>query len=165
MVIKGSYNSSHTLINANIMEKICIEIFISLDYEPEKVYEISIPVNASIRYSVESVVSKLGLPKYDNGGNPIIYLLAMPSNDEEPDVLEFDDEDGKEQTLSDYNVHSGDKLYLMTLPIAGGSSYICEDEYDISLLPNPIEQSSNDFSSRKNEKPRLFSYHSKELTF
>lgn len=144
------------------MEKNCIEIFISFD-EPEKVYEISIPVNASIRYSVESVVSKLGLPKYDNVGSPIIYILAMPSNDEEPDVLEFDDEDGKEQTLADYNVHSGDKLYLMSLLVAGGSPDVCEDEYDISpTLPNPIEQSSNDFSSRKNEKPHSFSYHSKE---
>ena len=59
-------------------------------------------------------------PKLDNGGNPIQYLLGQIMDDgEEPEILEFEDEDGREQALIDYNIQPGDHLHLISVPIAG----------------------------------------------
>ena len=38
---------------------------------------------------------------------------------EEPEILEFEDEDGREQALIDYNIQPGDHLHLISVPIAG----------------------------------------------
>jgi hypothetical protein len=34
-------------------------------------------------------------------------------------ILEYEDADGREQILLDYNVQSGDRLHLIKIPIAG----------------------------------------------
>ena len=33
--------------------------------------------------------------------------------------VDFEDEDGREQTLMDYNIQPGDSLQLISVPIAG----------------------------------------------
>jgi predicted small lipoprotein YifL len=59
-------------------------------------------------------------PKMDNGGNPITYLLGRIEDDSDtPDILEFDDAEGREQTLTDYNVQPGARLHLISRAIAG----------------------------------------------
>lgn len=76
--------------------------------------------NKTIRDQIASIVAVFELPKIDNGGNPIQYLLGqMLENGEEPEVLEFEDENGREQALIDYNIQSGDHLHLISVPIAG----------------------------------------------
>lgn len=83
------------------------------------VIEITDP-NRSIRETIALMVNKLNLPKVDGGGNPLQYMLALESdNDDEPITLEYEDEDGREQTPSDYNIQPGDYLHLTSIPIAG----------------------------------------------
>ena len=76
--------------------------------------------NKTIRDQITSIVSVFELPKIDNGGNPIQYLLGQIMEEgEEPEILEFEDEDGREQALVDYNIQPGDHLHLISVPIAG----------------------------------------------
>lgn len=76
--------------------------------------------NKTIRDQISSIVSVFELPKIDNGGNPIQYLLGQIIDESvEPTILEFEDADGREQVLIDYNVQSGDHLQLISVPIAG----------------------------------------------
>lgn len=75
--------------------------------------------NKTIRSQISSIVSLFEIPKIDNAGYPIQYLLAriLEDGDEpEPDILEFYDVDGRELTLIDCNVRSEDHLYLITVP-------------------------------------------------
>lgn len=74
----------------------------------------------TIRDQIASIVAVFELPKLDNGGNPIKYLLGQIMDDgDEPEVLEFEDEDGRQQALIDYNIQPGDHLHLISIPIAG----------------------------------------------
>lgn len=75
----------------------------------------------SLREQVDSIVSVFELPKMDNGGNPIQYLLGqlLDENDDDPTILEFEDENGRECILDDYGIISGDQLHLISVPIAG----------------------------------------------
>ena len=76
--------------------------------------------NKTIRDQINSIVHVFELPKLDNGGNPIQYLLGqILEGSEEPEILEFEDEDGREQCLIDYNIQPGDHLHLISVPIAG----------------------------------------------
>ena len=76
--------------------------------------------NKTIRDQINSIVQVFELPKMDNGGNPIQYLLGQMLDDsEEPKILDFEDEDGREQCLMDYNIQPGDRLHLISVPIAG----------------------------------------------
>ncbi len=80
----------------------------------------------TIRDQISSIVSVFELPKIDNCGNPIQYLLGQIMEDGgELEVLEFEDADGREQALTDYNVQPGDHLHLIAEP-----AYAC---------PIPIE--------------------------
>ena len=76
--------------------------------------------NKTIRDQVDSIVQVFELPKIDNGGNPIQYLLgAIMEDDQEPEILEFTDDEGREMALIDYNVQPFDRLHLISVPIAG----------------------------------------------
>lgn len=76
--------------------------------------------NKTIRDQINSIVQVFELPKLDNGGNPIQYLLGQIMDDSnEPEILEFEDEDGREQCILDYNIQPGDHLHLISVPIAG----------------------------------------------
>lgn len=80
-------------------------------------------LNRTIREQIERIISVFDLPKIDCGGNPIQYLLGQIIKDnDEPEILEFDDADGHEQTLINYNIIPGDTLYLISVPLA---AYAC----------------------------------------
>lgn len=103
----------------------------------------------TIRDQIESIVQVFELPKMDNGGNPIQYLLGkMVENEGELEILEFEDEDGREQCLIDYNVQLGDYLHLVSVPVAGGGC----DPMIITCLPR-----------RKNIIKRLFRKKAKDV--
>ena len=99
------------------------EFIINLTIDGTSYEEVEVKVtdpNKTIRDQIASIVSVFELPKLDNGGNPIQYLLGQIMEDgDEPEILEFEDEDGREQALIDYNVQPGDYLHLISVPIAG----------------------------------------------
>lgn len=104
------------------MQENAFYIFLTIEgtlYEEVKVNVVE-PLR-TIRELIARIVVLFRLPNMDNGGNPIIYLLVRFGDDDEPDILEFDDEYGREQCLLDYNICPGDHLCLISRPIAGGS--------------------------------------------
>lgn len=96
---------------------------ITLTIEGTQYEEVDVEVTnplKTIREQISSIVEVFNLPKMDNGGNPITYLLGRIEDDSDtPSILEFDDADGREQTLTDYNVQPGDRLHLIQRAIAG----------------------------------------------
>lgn len=96
-------------------------VILTIDGTPYEEVEVKVSdPNKTIRDQIASIVTVFELPKIDNGGNPIQYLLGQMLDDgEEPEVLEFEDENGREQALIDYNIQSGDHLHLISVPIAG----------------------------------------------
>lgn len=99
------------------------EFIITLTIDGTSYDEVEVKItdpNKTIRDQINSIVQVFELPKMDNGGNPIQYLLGQMLDDsEEPEILDFEDEDGREQCLMDYNVQPGDNLHLISVPIAG----------------------------------------------
>lgn len=99
------------------------EFIINLTIDGTSYEEVEVKVtdpNKTIRDQINSIVQVFELPKMDNGGNPIQYLLGQIREEgEEPEILEFEDEDGREQCFEDYNVQPGDCLHLISVPIAG----------------------------------------------
>lgn len=99
------------------------EFIINLTIDGTSYEEVEVKVtdpNKTIRDQINSIVQVFELPKMDNGGNPIQYLLGQMTDDSnEPEILEFEDEDGREQCLIDYNIQPGDYLHLISVPIAG----------------------------------------------
>lgn len=75
--------------------------------------------NKTIRDQINSIVQVFELPKIDGGGNPIQYLLGRSTDAGDDEILELDDEDGREMAIIDYNVQPGDHLHLISVPIAG----------------------------------------------
>ena len=99
------------------------EFIINLTIDGTSYEEVEVKVtdpNKTSRDQISSIVSVFELPKIDNGGNPIQYLLGQILEDGgDPEILEFEDEDGREQALIDYNIQPGDHLHLISVPIAG----------------------------------------------
>lgn len=99
------------------------DFIVNLTIEGTSYEEVEVKVNdpnKTIRDQITSIVTVFELPKIDNGGNPIQYLLGQIMEDGgEPEILEFEDADGREQCLIDYNVQPGDHLHLISVPIAG----------------------------------------------
>ena len=73
----------------------------------------------TIRDQIASIVKVFELPKMDAGGNPIQYQLGMIDESGEQLILQFEDEDGREQCLEDYNVQPGDHLIMIKNVIPG----------------------------------------------
>jgi len=98
------------------------EFIVHLTIEGTEVSETNIKITdpqKTIRDQINSIVHVFELPKVDNGGNPIIYRLGRVV-DGEDQMLEFEDEDGREQCILDYGIQPGDHLQLIQVPIAGG---------------------------------------------
>jgi len=99
------------------------EFIIKLTIDGTSYEEVEVKVSdptKTLRDQIASIVSVFDLPQMDNGGNPVRYLLGQKSNDdEEPSILEFEDENGREHALVDYDIHPGDLLHLISVPIAG----------------------------------------------
>ena len=109
------------MANEEIFEDDEFIIHLTIDgtaYEEVEV-KVSDP-NKPIRDQISSIVAVFELPRLDNGGTPIQYLLGqITEDDDEPLILEFEDEEGREQALIDYNIQPGDRLHLISVPIAG----------------------------------------------
>ncbi len=98
------------------------DFIITLTIDGTEFDEVEVKVtdpNKTIRDQISSIVQVFELPKIDGGGNPIQYLLGRTDEDGEDEILEFDDEDGREMALIDYNVQPGDHLHMLSVPIAG----------------------------------------------
>ncbi len=99
------------------------EFIVLLSIEGTSYDEVEVKVtdpNKTIRDQINSIVHVFELPKLDNGGNPIQYLLGqVVEGEDEPQILEFEDENGREQCIMDYNIQPGDHLQLISVPIAG----------------------------------------------
>ena len=99
------------------------EFIVMLTIDGTSYDEIEVKVtdpNKTIRDQINSIVQVFELPKMDDAGNPVQYLLGQITEDDvEPEILEFQDEDGREQCLLDYNVQPGDHLHLSSVPLAG----------------------------------------------
>lgn len=76
--------------------------------------------NETIRDFINRIVCHYELPEKDRSGTLLRYVLGQLRGSDEPDLLDFEDEDGLEQSLLDYDVRHGDHLLLMPVPIAGG---------------------------------------------
>jgi len=72
------------------------------------VSDLSLPIEEQIR----RIVEVFKLPKINELGQPIEYLLAQPDKE----VLEFQDDDRRTRCFLDYNIKSGDKLHLLVDP-------------------------------------------------
>lgn len=99
------------------------EFIINLTIDGTSFDEVEVKVtdpNKTIRDQINSIVQVFELPKLDNGGNPVQYLLGQILEEGgEPQILDFEDEDGREQCFLDYNIQPGDHLQLISVPIAG----------------------------------------------
>lgn len=99
------------------------EFIINLTIDGTSYEEVEVKVtdpNKTIRDQINSIVQVFELPKLDSGGNPMQYLLGlMQEEGGEPQILDFEDEDGREQCFLDYNIQPGDHLQLISIPIAG----------------------------------------------
>lgn len=113
---------SHKKMSISDKDFIVILTIDGTEYEEVEI-KITDP-HKSIRQLIFDIVIVLELPYTDNGGNPIMYLLGIDTGDDESGIIfEFEDENGIEQSLLDYNIYSGCHLHLVTVPIAGGSPY------------------------------------------
>lgn len=99
------------------------EFIITLTIDGTAYEEVEVKVtdpSKTLRDQINSIVQVFELPKMDGGGTPIQYVLGRPTDDsDDPEILEFEDEDGREQCLMDYNIQPGDHLHLISIPIAG----------------------------------------------
>lgn len=99
------------------------EFIITLTIDGTAYEEVEVKVtdpSKTLRDQIGSIVQVFELPKMDGGGAPIQYVLGRPTDDsDDPEILEFEDEDGREQCLMDYNIQPGDHLHLISIPIAG----------------------------------------------
>lgn len=87
--------------------------------------EVSDP-QRTIRKQIESIIKVFELPTSDNSGRPIDYFLCkMVMDDEEEEfiIMYFEDEDGNEMTLLDYDIKSGDHIALLQ-PVLYGSAIV-----------------------------------------
>lgn len=103
------------------------DFFVYLTIDGTSYEDVLLNINepaTSIRQVTERIVQTFELPRLDNGGNPIPYLLGITiEEDQEPEILEFEDGDGREQSILDYNVQPGAHLHLFSAPIGGGGGF------------------------------------------
>lgn len=99
-------------------------IYLTIDGTEYKDIEVKVSdPNKTIRDQISSIIRVFELPEKDNGGNCIQYMLGqMLDEGEEPEILDFEDEYGRECCFMDYNIQPGDCLNLLSIPIAG---YAC----------------------------------------
>lgn len=93
------------------------DFFVLLSYQGnEYTVEVEDPTN-SIQEIINKVITGLGLPRTDGGGNPATYHLGRVMDDKE-EILQTK-VNGEERTLVDYRIQPGDRLTLTMIPIAG----------------------------------------------
>ena len=96
-------------------------INLTIDGTPFQNVEVKVTEpNKTIRNQIDRIVQVFDLPKSYNGGTPIQYLLGRMLKDrDEPEILDFEDEEGQPETLLNYDIKSGDRLCLISPPLYG----------------------------------------------
>lgn len=116
-------NDCRAMTNIDIMEE---GFYIILTIDGTDIENKRFPVfntSLTIRQIVSNIISTFKLPTVDNGGNPIDYLLVRIVDDvDDYEALEFEDDNGKEMSFTDYMIHSGVYLHLISVVLAGGNS-------------------------------------------
>lgn len=104
------------------MKTVDKDILINLTIDGTEFEEIEVKITDpenTLRNQITSIISVFELPKIDNYGHPIQYLLGkIIEEGEEPEILEFENENGHEQTLIDCNIQANDHLHLLSVPVA-----------------------------------------------
>jgi hypothetical protein len=136
------------------------EFYIVLTIEGTQFEEVEVTISnplLTIREQIERIVEVFKLPKMDKGGNPVCYLLGREKEDGDIEIFDFEDTEGRECCLLDYNVYPGEHLGLITRAIAGGGGdyewmdciiiegYDEESDSEINLeLDSPAEDLTSD---------------------
>ena len=139
IVSDGALNQGHAEDKFSIL----------LDIEVTDIYDQEIIINPdlSVRELIHRIVIAFKLPLLDIAENPVHYILARYVQDsEEPTELDCEDEDGRELSISDYDIQPGDRIIVISVPIAGGAS----QPMAIGYLP-----------AKRTLLQRLFGIHSK----
>ena len=99
------------------------DFIINLSIDGTEFEEVEVKVedpHRSISDLINNIIREFELPKMDNGGNPIEYLLGRAdSESDEAEIFQFEDENGYDLCLLDYDVKPGDNLNLERNIIAG----------------------------------------------
>lgn len=99
------------------------DLIVNLTIEGTEYQEIEVTVsdpNKTIREQIDSIVRVFELPRNYPNGLPRQYLIGLLSeNGEKSGILEFEDEDGNEQSFRDYHIKKGDHLHLIEPPLYG----------------------------------------------
>ena len=99
------------------------ELIVHLTIEGTEYQDIEVTVsnpNKTIREQIDSIVRVFELSKNFPNGMPRQYLIGLlTEDDEEPEILEFEDENGNEQSFRDYHIKKGDHLHLIEPPLYG----------------------------------------------
>ena len=98
------------------------DFIINLSIEGSEFEEVEVKVEdpyRTIRDLISNIIREFNLPKMDNGGAPIVYRLGQMHPGKDAIIFDFEDEDGYEMCLLDYNVQPGDHLELVREIIAG----------------------------------------------
>lgn len=96
--------------------------FVTLSIEGSQLEEVEVEITDTMRTiseQIKRIVDAFELQKMDSNGKPITYHLGQKRDDSEEIIFQYQDEYGREQTLIDYKVKSGDRLFLISEPIAG----------------------------------------------
>lgn len=100
------------------------EFIIKLTIEGTSYEKVEVKVTdplKTIREQISSIVSVFKLSYIGQFGDLFQYILGRFMEDGCEEILEFEDADGCEQTLVDYNVQPGDHLLLVRIPLVGGA--------------------------------------------
>lgn len=121
------------------MEEEQIDLIVKMTIDGTSFKDVEVKVNdpsKTIRDQINSIIDVFELPKTDKRDMPVLYLIGQEKEDDEaPEILEFEDETGREQSLLDYNIQPGDRLRVITVPCAYGCP-----------IPNDFQQqTSKDF--------------------
>ncbi len=99
------------------------DYFVFLTVEGTSIENVKVRVSnpwRSLKEQIKRIVGVFRLPLFDAVGFPVQYLLGIPSENEgESEILDSDDEEGREMTIADYKIPSGAHLHLISVPVCG----------------------------------------------
>lgn len=95
-------------------------VYLTIEGTPYTEVEVEITdTNKTVRDEIDTIMQVYGLPKMDNGGNPVEYKLGKINENGEPEVMELEDEEGFEKVIGDYSIQKGDHLQIVSVVVAG----------------------------------------------
>lgn len=101
---------------------------------------------------VNAIVQRYQLPSVDGDGIPIQYFWGqIVENDGKIEILNFENEDGREMVFEDYGIQSGSHLQLLPVLIAEGCDHHSQQhggysKNELIISHNATGRNSNDSS-------------------